>query len=112
FNEESARSATVVETGNVNDPDRLDITAKVVSVDPVKGDMLLRLDLKPEGALASADGLTPSKALKVLVNSATGKQEQTFDKGKPMNPVDVTLNMDGQASAYPFDQYLVSLELL
>ncbi len=110
FTQEAERSATGLVVGS-DDPNRLEMTAKVVSVDPVKGDMLVRLDYKPLGTLASADGLSPSKGLKLFVNSANGKQEQAFDKGKPMNPLDVTLNMDGQASSYPFDSHLAQLEL-
>jgi len=46
------------------------------------------------------------------VNSANGKQESDFAKGKRMTPVEAVFNMyDGQATDYPFDRYNAEIDI-
>src|SRR5262249_44123821 len=82
----------------------MEIDIHVVSVDPVKGDMTARLNFQPHGALAK-DEFSPAKDITMFVSSATGKQEHKFEKGKHINPVEITVPLDGQASDYPFDKH-------
>src|SRR2546423_859843 len=49
--------------------DRLDINAAIQSVDPIKGEVVVRLDFVPKGALASADGRSAAKDLSIETNS-------------------------------------------
>jgi len=47
----------------------------------------------------------------LFVNSATGKQELDFPKGKRMNPSEVVVNIyDGLVTVYPFDKHSAYLE--
>jgi hypothetical protein len=69
------------------------------------------MSFEPQGALAK-DEFSPASDLTLLVNSATGKQEHKFEKGKRMNPIDVTLTLDGESSEYPFDSHEAALVLL
>jgi hypothetical protein len=85
--------------------------AKVLSIDPVKGEMAVRIDLTPTGALTETDGLTATSNLKVITNSATGNLERSFDKGKTISPFDIVISLDGLVNDYPFDTYSNSLIL-
>jgi uncharacterized membrane protein YphA (DoxX/SURF4 family) len=50
--------------------------------------------------------------LKLYLNSATGKQETDFPKGKLMTPVETVFNMhEGQATEYPFDKYVADIDV-
>src|SRR4051812_18032160 len=86
-NEGEKRSAVISESGE-KDPNHIEIFVKLVAVDPIKGDVTARVEFIPHGNLTVDEGGTVTKDLKLFVNSATGKQEHVFEKGKRMNPVD------------------------
>jgi hypothetical protein len=99
------RTAAISEEGE-RDPNHIEVFVKVVSVDPIKGDMNARLEFLPHGNLTADEGLTISKDLKLFTNSATGKQEHEFSKGKRMNPIEVVVSFhEGQSTDYPFDEH-------
>ena len=91
--------------------DNIEVNVRISAVDPVKGDMTARMNFEVHGAMAK-DELTLAKDITLFVNSASGKQEHKFEKGKRMNPVEVTVPMEGQASDYPFDVHDAELWLL
>lgn len=112
YRQEGEKRTAVISESGERDPNHVEIFVKLVSVDPTKGDASARLEFVPHGNLASGEGHTLTKDLKLYVNSATGKQEHTFEKGKRMNPVDVTINLyDGLVTDYPFDEHHAHLEL-
>jgi hypothetical protein len=85
--------------------DKLLVDAKVLSIDPTKGEMAVRFDLTPDGALSEDGGYSSTQALKVYVNAGTGQAERTFDAGKTISPFDVVFNLDGLVNDYPLDSY-------
>jgi Domain of unknown function (DUF4436) len=91
--------------------DYIKVGIKVISVDPVKGDMVVRLEFDPEGALAK-DEFSPAEDMTLFINSVTGKQEHKFEKGKRINPIDATVTLVGQASDYPFDSHDANLWMI
>lgn len=109
-------AATALLTVNAQSPkedskhtDYIEVVGKVLSIDPIKGDVTTRLEFVPHGNFALED-LSLTKNIKFDTVSANGKQEVTFEKGKRMSPSEVVLNMyDGQASDYPFDSYKADL---
>jgi hypothetical protein len=105
FKQEGEARTAPYEIGNGELADRLDINAKILAIDPLKGEMTVRVDLLPVGSLTEDDGATANKTLKVYVNGATGQLERTIEKGKIINPFDVTISLDGQATEYPHDSY-------
>ncbi len=110
---ESSATTSSFHTGSDSDPNHLAVQAQVLGFDPIKGDVSVRLQFSPEGDLAKDQGATPANSLTFAVNSATGKSETTFDKGKRINPMDVTLSTySGEASDYPFDNQEAELEML
>lgn len=106
------RSAAISDIGE-RDPDHIEVFVKLLSVDPIKGDATARLEFVPHGALVkSEDDDVLASDLNLYVNSATGKRELDFQKGKRMNPLEVVIEMyDGLATDYPFDQHSALFEL-
>lgn len=92
------------------DKNRIDAYAKIVSADPIKGDIVVRLTFTPQGSLLSADGVTLSRDLLLDVASATGKHAYEFKKGKRMDPVEAIVDMyEGEPMDYPFDKHEAQL---
>ena len=109
-NEGEKRSATISEEGEKN-PHHIEAFVKLLTIDPVKGDITARLEFIPHGEFANEDG-TLTRNIKFYINSANGKLEHVFEKGKRMNPMDTVVSMyDGLATDYPLDQHSAALEL-
>jgi len=111
FSQEGEKRSSYISDNASAGPDNIEVNVNVAAVDPVKGDLTARITFEPHGAMAK-DELTPAEDLTLIVNSATGKAEHKFEKGKRMNPVDVTISLDGQANDYPFDKHDAELVLL
>lgn len=104
------RAAAITDDTEELGDNRIDTYAKIVSADPVKGDVIVRIEFVPEGAFTSDDGATLNRDLQFYVSSATGKQIYEFPKGKRMNPVEATVDMyEGEPMDYPFDQHKAQL---
>jgi hypothetical protein len=103
-------SANPPDTG-AKHTDYIETVAKILSIDPIKGDASVRLEFIPHGNFAKEDG-TLARNVKLDVNSSNGKQEISFEKGKRMTPTEAVLNMyDGEVSDYPFDRHKAELIL-
>jgi hypothetical protein len=90
--------------------DRIDVSARIVNADVLKGDISVRLNFTPHGSLLSADGVTLSRDLLLDVASATGKHAYEFKKGKRMDPVEAIVEIfDGEPMEYPFDKHEAEL---
>jgi Domain of unknown function (DUF4436) len=110
-NEGEKRSAAVSDLGD-KDPNHIEVDVKLISIDPNKGDVVARLEFDPKGHFTTDEGQTLARDLKLFVNSANGKQEIDFPKGKRMNPMEVVVNMfDGLVTDYPFDRHSAYLEI-
>lgn len=89
--------------------DNIAISAYIVSIDPIKGDMVVRLSFEPKGALANEKGVL-NEEIDLYVNSSTGKQEYNFEKNKFINPLEITLGLyDGLVTDYPLDKHKAEL---
>jgi len=107
--EGAKRSAVISEEGEKN-PNHIEAFVKLLTIDPVKGDITTRIEFIPHGDLAKEDG-TLTQNVKLTINSATGKQEHSFEKGKRMNPTEAVVSMyDGLVTDYPFDRHSAFLE--
>jgi hypothetical protein len=93
-------------------PDYVMISAKLVSVDPVKGDLSMRLQFAPQGVYMDADGASLTTPLLLDLNSSTGKTEYNFKNDERMNPVDLTVSLyGGEVMRYPFDEHYADLTI-
>lgn len=91
----------------------ISVKATVVNVDPLKGDLVVRLEFVPEGSALDEDGVSPKANLVLTTNASAGKAEFPFKKGEAMSPADVILRLrDGSINDYPNDKYQVNLEII
>ncbi len=84
--------------------DNIELTINVTGVDPVKGDIYTRVFFTPHGKFLNAKGFL-SENVNLFLNASSGKQEYNFQKGKTMNPVEVTFGLFGQVTDYPLDMH-------
>jgi hypothetical protein len=106
------RSSTVPYTfGDEAQPNAMQVNAKVLSIDPVKGEVAIRVDMTPTGDLTDDGGFSATKTINVYTNSANSALQRTFEKGKAINPFDTVVSLDGLVNDYPFDNYDSALSL-
>ncbi len=91
--------------------DRLDVTAAVQSVDPIKGEVVVRLAFAAQGTLAGSDGRSASQDVTIETNSSS-KPEIKFKKGQPFSSVDVVVELyNGLYTDYPYDSHEGELQI-
>ena len=109
-NESNNRSAELVADTQRAGENRIDVSGRIVTADPIKGDIVVRLEFTPHGSFASGDSATLSRDLDLYVSSATGKNVHEFKKGKRMNPVEAIVEIyEGEPMDYPFDAHAAEL---
>jgi hypothetical protein len=108
--EESRRSLTIVKSSATND-DFVVINVRVMSIDTAQRLLHERIRLIPMGRFA-IDKTTPATDLKLLINSASGKQAVVFPKGERIVPIEFTSLVSGNQNRYPFDRYTTDIELV
>ncbi|HRH40598.1 MAG TPA: DUF4436 family protein [Pyrinomonadaceae bacterium] len=121
----NAQCSSEKEIKEINDyhtktPGGVAVCAKVLNLDPIKGDVTIRLEFIPGDDLIKDDG-TLEKNIKFDTQSANGKAEVTFEKGKKMNATEVVLGMYGEKKEgsdyisvvedYPFDTHKADLSI-
>ena len=109
-NESNNRAAELTADTAKAGENRIDVSGRIVTADPIKGDVVVRLEFTPHGSLASGDGGALARDLDLYVSSATGKNAYEFKKGKRMNPVEVVVEIyEGEPMDYPFDAHTAEL---
>jgi Domain of unknown function (DUF4436) len=111
YRAESEARFSEIQVGDASAPDRLDVSARLLSVDQQQDQAVVRLSFDPKGSVANADGglATP---LTLYVNSANANQQRVFDERKVMSSTDVTLDLyDGSITDYPFDRFSTELHV-
>lgn len=111
FNDESEKAPAVNLDNDVTVTDRIDLDFHVTAIDPVKGDMTVRVNSDPQG-IYSEDSLTLSRDVKIYTNSNVGKNEFEFKQGNRISPFEITVDLrDGSLMDYPFDQHKADLSV-
>ena len=109
-NEGNNRAAELTADTAKAGENRIDVSGRIVTADPIKGDVVVRLEFVPHGSLASGDGGLLARDLELYVSSATGKNVHEFKKGKRMNPVEAVVEIhEGEPMDYPFDAHSAEL---
>lgn len=90
--------------------DRVEVNMRIVSVDPIKGDVNVRIELIPRGNVLDEQGALAND-LKFYLPSANGKSEIEFKQGKSLTPVEAVFNLYGNASDYPLDEHAADFYL-
>lgn len=87
------------------DKNHIAAEAKIVTADPIKGDIAVRLVFTPQGNLAGPDGKL-ARDLVLDVAAATGKHVYEFKKGRKMDPVETVVDIyEGEPMDFPFDEH-------
>jgi hypothetical protein len=109
-NEGNNRAAELTADTAKAGENRIDVSGRIVTADPLKGDVVVRLEFTPHGALAAGEGGAPARDLELNISSATGKNVHEFKKGKRMSPVEAVVEIyDGEPMDYPFDHHEAEL---
>ncbi|MFF1374454.1 DUF4436 domain-containing protein [Streptomyces virginiae] len=99
-----------VYTAGRADRDRVDVDATIQRVDAAGREMTLRVLVTPRGALAEADGVSPTEDLTVLTSTAT-RGDLTFKAHQRIATTDVPVALTGGSiTDYPFDTYGADVE--
>ena len=99
-----AQRQVTVRVGATGAATRLDVSAQVVSVDPIKEEVVLLLAFAPQGDLTDDGGSTVNRPIRVHVTGPRGGHVLLFDSGAHMDPGTVLLSVDTDAATdYPFD---------
>jgi hypothetical protein len=109
YHKDTTSRAVLFETKTPVTKDYLDVEVKILSVDLTQENMSLRMDFVPRGSLADKENQL-TEGLRVGINSSTGPVERILPKDHYINATDVTLEMLGTVSDYPWDKHLSSLE--
>jgi hypothetical protein len=108
---ESDARTSAIEVGDAAAPDRLVVSARLLSVDQQQEQAVVRLTFDPKGSLATSNGAL-AQPVTLYVNSANASQQRVIDSGRVMTPTDVTLDLyDGSVTDYPFDRFSSQLLL-
>jgi hypothetical protein len=93
----------------VKDPkvkgDELTALVKTASIDPNRGDLVLRVEVRAGTKLLGPDGISVTQPVRVDVIGGTGTASYRYAAGDRISPVDVTIGLGGDTNAYPFDTY-------
>jgi hypothetical protein len=109
YQNESEDQVTLFVAGGTNKPDRVNMVANIISLDPQKEEAKIRLSFYPEGKL-SDDGLSCIYDLKLIApEAARSDSGQVFPRGVPISSVELSYVMVGQVNDYPFDEHSIHL---
>ncbi len=111
FRNEMTKEPFVNFDQNETDPNHIDLVLQVTNIDPVKGDVQIRVIPEPVGDY-SLDSVTLNKDITIYTNSNSGKNEFIFKKGSRINAFEVTVDMyDGFLMEYPYDKHKAFISL-
>ena len=110
YRAEGEKTVQKFSAANADKDTNVVVTANLVSIDPVKGDMVMRLQFDYEGDLVDDQGML-ANATTVFTNSTAGKADAHYKKGESIQPQDVTLSLQGESSQFPWDKYTATLDI-
>ena len=103
--EETKTTQSGFYSGDDSVADRIDVNGKILTIDPITGITVIRLQFAPQGTYLAKDGVSLSKNIDILVNSVKDKPVYNFKKGDIMQSVDVTVELQDTVNTYPFDKH-------
>ncbi len=110
---ESEKSLSAFSFGNTKDPNHLEISMEIISMDPIQQTITAHLSFNPQGNLAvSQEDSILSKDIYLYTNVASGNNKFNFKKNDDMPPMNITYSIyDGRIANYPFDNYNAAIYL-
>lgn len=111
YHRETTSSRALVQQAPPKTPDYVSVEAKVISIDPVKENMDIRIDFMPNGAYSDKQGQL-TEDMHLLTNSSTGSTDRLLPKDQFMSPTDITIEMEGTVTDYPWDEHQGGLVII
>jgi hypothetical protein len=113
YNNDSTQRTSAFSFGaDDKEVNRMEITATLIGVDPIKGDLPIRISNTPKGSFAINDTPRMSQELTFVTTVEGAKSDGTFAKNKVPPYIDGTLSLyNGRVNNYPFDQHEADLYL-
>src|SRR5260370_2895022 len=108
--EESRRAITIVKS-SATDNDFVIVNVRVMSIDTAQRLLHERIRLIPMRRFA-IDRTTPASDLKLLINSASGKQAVVFPKGERIIPFEFSTLLSVNQNTNPFSRHTTDIELV
>ena len=89
------------------------VYAELLSVDPVRASLELRIDFATERTRMGTLFAGPAdRDLAVLISDGTNEQEVLLRRGQRMTPASISVDIArGAIDSYPFDRYVADLEM-
>jgi hypothetical protein len=112
YQEESNERAAPFITGTATGLDRVDIEARIVTIDPIKGEMSMQILMVPQGRFAANQGALYGEPLLLYTPGVVGTAERTFQAGEPVAQLDIVYSLFGEAMDYPYDEHLTQMWLI
>jgi hypothetical protein len=113
YNNDSTQRTTALTFGvDEKEANRMDITANLLSADPIKGDLPIRVSVIPKGSFAINDSPRMSQDLTFVTTVEGAKSDGSLAKNKIPPYIDGTLSLyNGRVNDYPFDKHEADLYL-
>lgn len=103
-------STVLAQAGSSDNPNRVDVSATIIRVDPAGGELTLRLVVNPRGALLDQNTSTPTGDLHIYTSQDV-RSDISLPAGKRISSVDVQVAITGtDVTSYPFDNYQSTME--
>lgn len=84
---------------------QLDALVRPTSIDPNRGDLTLRVEVRPGPGLVGSDGVSVTRAVSIDIVGGTGTASYRYGPGDRISPIDLTIGAAGNVNSYPFDSY-------
>jgi uncharacterized protein DUF4436 len=107
----SHRASTAIIKNDHVPIDDLIATAQTLSFNPNNGELAVRVRLQPIGGLVAPDAISLTRAVSVTLIGGGNTTTHRYNPGDTIGPMDVTMDVTGDANGYPLDSYSASLSL-
>ncbi len=91
--------------------EHVDIEMRLLSVDPVAGELQARLVFDPSSGLLDKNEIFLTKDVRIDTDTSSSKEDVEYLKGQRMESFDVVISTYGKSSDYPFDTHKASMYL-
>ena len=91
-------------------PNRIDVTASLVSVDPERGLVQLQTQFAPQGSFRGQGGAVTSP-IEVETNSIGSQYKQTSLPGARLFSGEANLDLSGDNAYYPLDKHIADFDM-
>src|SRR5260370_2785745 len=101
----AAQHGPAEDVKNPHKSPELQALVRTISIDPNKGDLMLRVEVRANGSLLGSDGVSVTRPVSLDIVGATGTASYRYAAGDRISPVEATIGRSGDATSYPFHSH-------